>query len=626
MPNGYMGKILWVNLSDNSFQEEEISEKIYRQYFGGYALAAKFIYENISAKTDPLNPESILGLFPGLLTGTITPMSGRFMTCGKSPLTGTWGDANCGGYFGPEIKKCGYDGILILGAAEIPKYIAIIDGEKQLLDASDVWGLDAVEAETKLTEKHEKSRVALIGQGGEKLSRISGIVTDKGRIAARCGLGAIMGSKKLKAIVLKGTQSVSIADKSSLLEYVKKYNQGINTASTGAIYVWKTLGTSGLNAIVGKTGDAPIKNWGGYCDADFPMEKLQKIDGTEINKYKTAEYGCASCPVQCGGKMKVPEAGLEETHLPEYETCASFGHMLLNDDLLSLFKVNDLCNRAGIDTISTGSTIAFAIECFENGIISLEDTDGLKLTWGNSEAIIELTKRIANREGFGDVLADGTKIASEKIGKGAEKYAIHSLGQEIAMHDSKYYKSLGQTYAFDPTPGKHTAPSVDLMVAGPLIKPNGLVEGFSLPRRFKRPGPDRDEAQMLCVGLKRATNALGLCEFINLFQKYPLLEVIKAVTGWDISIEELLNVGYRSQTLRQAFTLREGVMIAENRLPGRTIGDPPFLEGPHKGKTIDYVGDYRGYCEKMGWNPLNGYPLEETLKKLDLDYVIKDFY
>jgi len=626
MSNGFNGKILWVNLSNESFEEVNLPEEVYRQYFGGYALACKIIYENMPANTDPLSPEAILALFPGLLTGSVAPLSGRFMVAGKSPLTGTWGDANCGGYFGPEIKKCGYDGILIKGSAESPKYIAIINGDKKILDASEVWGLDAVEAEKKLMEKYEKARVACIGQGGEKLSLISGIITDRGRIAARCGLGAVMGSKKLKAIVLKGNQRISVADKDTLLQYTKAYNEGIKASSAGSIFVWKTLGTSGLNAIVGRTGDTPIKNWGGHTDSDFPMDKLQKIDGIELNKFKQKDYGCFSCPVQCGGIMKVPEAGLEETHLPEYETCASFGPLLLNDDLISLFKVNDLCNRAGIDTISTGAIIAFAIECFENGIIGLNDTEGLKLNWGNSDAIVELTKKIINREGIGAILADGCKIASEKIGKGSEKYAMHSLGQELAMHDSKHYKSLGLSYAFDPTPGKHTSPSVDIMVSGPLLKPNGLIEGLSLPRRFKRAGDDRWNAQKLCVGLKQATNALGLCEFINIFQKYPLLEVFNAVIGWDITLDELLKVGYRIQTLRQAFTLREGVKIAENRLPGRAIGDPPFEEGPHRGKTIDYIGEYKGYCEKIGWNPENGYPLKETLMDLNLDFVIKDLY
>ncbi|MHA1292914.1 MAG: aldehyde ferredoxin oxidoreductase C-terminal domain-containing protein, partial [Promethearchaeota archaeon] len=468
-------------------------------------------------------------------------------------------------------------------------------------------------------------KISSIGQAGEKCSLISGIVTAKGRIAARSGFGAVMGSKKLKAIVLKGNKQISIANKDELIKITKEYNKNIENANAGAIFMWKTLGTSWLNVASGKMGDSPIKNWKGNANDDFPLENLNKISGEKINEFKIRDYGCFSCPVQCGGIMKVPEAKIEETHLPEYETCSSFGHLLLNDDLISLFKLNDICNRAGIDTISTGGTVAFAIECYENGLITKNDIGDFELTWGNSEAIIELVKKIINREGIGDILADGSKKAAEKIGKNSEQYAITSLGQELPMHDSKHYKSLGMTYAFDPTPGRHTAASLDLAITGPLMR-GQLIEGLNLPRRFKRPGDDRFEAYKIVSALYQYAYSLGLCEFIFFFQKYPLLEIIKAVIGWDVSIEELIKTGTRIQTLRQAFTLREGINIASNTLPGRAYGSPPFESGPHKGKTIDYKADYKGFCEKMGWNPENGYPLKETLIDLNLDFVIKDIY
>jgi aldehyde:ferredoxin oxidoreductase len=613
MSNGFFGKILWVDLSTETFNEEKIPEEIYRQFIGGFGLAAKLIYENMPAKVDALGPDSIFGFFPGLLTGTLAPLTGRFMVAGKSPLTGTWGDSNCGGFFGPEIKKCGYDAILIKGMASSPKCIAIIDDKKEILDASDLWGLDAVQTEDKLTEKYGKIQVASIGQAGEKITLISGIINDKARIAGRSGFGAVMGSKKLKAIVLKGNKTIPLADKDALIKYTKEYNAGINAATTGATFMWKMFGTPWTNEVVAKTGDAPIKNWGGTSAEDFPSEKLDNITGMEINKYKQKSYGCFACQVQCGAIMKVPDVGLEETHRPEYETCASFGHLLLNDDLMSLFTINDLCNRAGIDTISTGATVAFAIECYENGIISKDETDGLELTWGNSSAIIELVKKMINREGFGDLLADGSKRASEKIGKGSDKFAIHSRGQELGMHSPKYYKSMGASYAFDPTPGRHTTASLDMLVGGPMMKPNGLFEGFALPRKFKRPGDDRSEAEKLTTGIWQTTCCIGLCEFAYFFQKYPLIESIKAVVGWDISIDEAIKTGIRIQTLRQAFTLREGVDIISNELPERAVG-------------VDYLADYKGYCEKMGWNPENGYPLKETLTDLNLDFVIKDLY
>jgi len=611
LPNGFLGKILWVNLTSETFKEEELSEQIYRQYIGGYGLATKLIYENMPPKTDALSPESVFGFFPGLLTGTVAPLTGRFMVAGKSPLTKTWGDSNCGGYFGPEIKKCGYDAILIKGMAVSPKYITIIEDDKQILDASDLWGLDVVETEDKLKTKHGSVQIASIGQAGENLSLISGIVNDKGRIAGRSGFGAVMGSKKLKAIVLKGVRKIEVADKDALILHTKEYNEGINAATVGGIEGYRTLGTTMGNEILFQIGDTPAKNWGGTKE-DFPPERLSKISGIEIDKYKQKPYGCFSCPVRCGAIMKVPEVDLEETHRPEYETCASFGHLLLNDDLISIFKANDLCNRAGIDTISAGATIAFAIECYENNLISKDDTDGLELTWGNSESIISLLNKMINRDGIGDLLADGSKIAAEKLGKGSE-YAMHSMGQELGMHSPKYYKNMGTTFAFDPTPGRHTTASLDFFIMGPIIKPNGLFEGITLPKKFKRPGDDRSEAEKLFTAIMQFTHSLGLCEFVYVFQKYPLLELVKAVVGWELDIAEAIKTGQRIQTLRQAFTLREGIDIIKNKIPERTV-------------AVDYLEDYKGYCEKMGWNPETGYPLKVTLTDLNLDFVVKDLF
>ncbi|MHA1915053.1 MAG: aldehyde ferredoxin oxidoreductase family protein [Promethearchaeota archaeon] len=612
MEKSYFGKILWIDLTENTFKEESLLEEYYRQYLGGYGLATKLLYENMPAKTDPLGSEAIFGFFPGLLTGTVAPLSGRFMVAGKSPLTGTWGDANCGGYFGPEIKKCGFDAFLIKGKAATPMYVTIIDGDMQILDASDLWGLDVVQTEDKLTQKHGKVQVASIGQSGEKISLISGIVNDKARIAGRSGFGAVMGSKNLKAIVLRGNNKINLADKELLTKSTQEYNQTIQNAG-GVVQMFKTMGTTAGNTMMIQMGDTPIKNWSGNPKEDYPGEKQNKISGMELGKYKQKDYGCFSCPVHCGAIMKVPEVGLEETHRPEYETCAVFGPMLLNDDLMSIFTVNDICNRAGIDTISAGTAVAFAIECFENGIIGPDDTDGLKLNWGNSSAIVELTKKIISREGIGDILADGVKIASEKIGKGSEKYAIHTGGQEIGMHSSKFYKSMGASYAYDSTPGRHTVPTLDFSTFGPMGKPNGLYEGFSLPEGFRNPGDDRSEAERLVLAIAQSANSLGLCMFIGSFLKYPLVELIKGAVGWDININELVKTGMRIQTLRQAFTLREGIDIINNKLPERAVG-------------IDYLADYKGLCEKMGWNPENAYPLKDTLTNLNLDFVIKDLY
>ncbi|TXT57229.1 MAG: Tungsten-containing aldehyde ferredoxin oxidoreductase [Promethearchaeota archaeon] len=652
--NGYFGKVLWIDLTEKKFEEKAVSDEIYRKYIGGYGLGCKLIYDNMNPKQDPLSEDSLLGFFPGLLTGSTAPFTGRYMVVGKSPLTGTWGDANSGGTFGPEIKKCGYDGIVIKGKSESPTYVSIIEGDKSFKDASELWGKDIIEAENLVKEKHGKFiKTAGIGQAGEKLSRISGVVNDKGRIAARSGLGATMGSKNLKLIALRGREKLSYHDKEKFQDLVKTYHTtnpngkagklkrrligqipkipkllsklgGADGGPPGLIsVVYRNFGTSFANTLSAISGDSPVKNWDGIGLLDFPTDQVKNISTHVFNNYKKREYGCYSCPIQCGGICEVPELDLEETHLPEYETCCSFGTLLLNDDPMSIFTLNELCNRAGLDTISTGATVAFAIECFEKGILTKDDTDGLELTWGNSEAIIEVVKKIIKREGIGDVLADGVKIASEKIGKGSEKYAIHSLGEELPMHDPKYFKSLGFSYAFDPTPGRHTTASVDFNEVGAVDK---FEPKIKLPEDRKENEQSRLEAQRIFTGFHQVMCSTGLCMFSTSMGQYPFIDIINAFTGWDMDGEELITTGLRIQTLRQAFTVREGVIISENTLPGRSVGNPPFEKGPHEGVTIQYRDFYDDFCKLIGWNPKNGYPLKETLKELDLDFAIKDLY
>jgi len=650
--SGYFGKILWVDLSSNSFEDVKIPDKTYRQFIGGYGLGCRVLYDLMKPKLDPLSKDSIFGFFPGLLTGTAAPLTGRYMVCGKSPLTGTWGDANAGGTFGPTIKNCGYDAIIIMGKADNPQYITIIDGEKEILDASEIWGLDIIETENKMKEKHGKFvKTASIGKAGENLSFISGIAHDKGRIAARSGLGAIMGSKNLKALVLKGNENIPIHDKDTFMNLVKKYNKkgseqepgastkpilkaiarignimrmtGISMEVAPSLLIRKifhNLGTSVFNTISAEIGDSPIRNWTGIGHTDFPSDKTKDISTLEINKYKVRNYGCFSCPIQCGAILSIPEIGLEETHIPEYETCCSFGSLLLNNDLMSIFKINEMCNRAAIDTISTGATIAFAIECFEHGILTTKDTDGLMITWGNSDSIIELVKRIINREGIGDILADGSKIAAEKIGKGSDKYVMASLGQELPMHDPKSAPSMAFSYAFDPKPGSHNTASIDFDYFTTLDK---FQKGFKYPKNYKKLNEQRQKAQKMLTGYHQTFSSAGMCIFSYRFGRYPFLELVNSLTGWDMTLEECIKTGLRIQTLRQAFTLREGVENSKNRLPGRITGDPPFEKGPHEGVTIDYVDFFRAYCYEMGWT-VDGYPFEDTLQDLDLEFVKKD--
>jgi len=654
MSYGFFGKVLWIDLANDDFREEEVPKNIYRQFMGGYGLGCRLLYERMLSHIKPLSSESIIGFFPGLLTSTVAPYSGRYMVVGKSPLTGTWGDANSGGTFGPAIKACGYDGILVIGKSKKPKYLSIIDNITTILDASDIWGKDIIETEKILKRRHGNSiKTAGIGQAGEKLSKISGIANDKGRIAARSGLGAIMGSKNLKTIVLNGNKRVEIFNREKFYNLIKEHNKTVKIKPLNSMKksflgkmfgmvksmrrlkigminapdlmrtIYRNYGTSIGNTISAETGDSPIKNWSGIGMYDFPYEKSVNLSSINITKYKVKEYGCFSCPVQCGAILKIPELNIEEMHIPEYETCCAFGSLLLNKNLFSIFQINDICNRAAIDTISVGATVAYAIECYEKGLLSLEDTDGLELTWGNTEAILSLVNKIIRREGIGDLLADGVKIAVDKIGKESEPYAINSLGSEIPMHDPRYFESLAFSYAFDPTPGRHTTASIDFAEIGSYDK---FEKKVTLPKKRKKNINKKIEAQVITTGFHQILNCAGMCMFSTSFGPYPFIDLLNALTGWNDTIDEYIATGLRIQTLRQAFTLREGIEISQNELPDRVVGLPPAKKGPLKGKTIEYKDFYRKYCIRMGWNPENGYPLKKTLEKLDLEFVIKDLY
>ncbi len=657
MGYGYFGKVLVVDLSSGDLEEKRLPDEVYKDFLGGYGLGAKVIYDWTKKGYNPLSPDAVLGIVPGLITGTVAPFSGRYMTCGKSPLTGGWGDANSGGFFGPAVKHAGFDGIFLKGVAESPKYLLVSNDELSLKDASALWGLDTIEVDTKLQELHGRNtKVASIGEAGERVSLISGVVNDKGRIAARSGLGAVMGAKKLKAIAISKNGSVPIKDKEALLEITKKYNNLLNekpgfvpkmiaglAPKMGKLLRWTNLslsgqgdgdggrrilletyrkfGTSSLNSLGPEIGDSPVKNWGGIGYIDFPMVDAEKISGYSFLEYKVRKYGCAMCPVQCGAILSVPDLGLKETHRPEYETSCMFGSLSLNSDVSSILLLNEMCNRAGIDSISTGSVVAFAIECFENGLLTTADTGGLELHWGDSKAILKLTEMIIKREGIGDVLADGVERAAARIGKGSERYAMHAGGEALPAHDPKLAPSLALTYVSDPTPGRHTAASIDFMELGAV---KDFIPGLNIPKNHKKDPVQGAEAQRTVVCLSQDVSALGFCTFSTMFGAFPLLEIVEATTGWKWTPEDAMKIGLRIQTQRLAFSLREGVNPLKKSLPGRAWGEIPHEKGPHKGKTLDYKQKVRFYYERMGWDPETGIPSKASLDAVGLGSLYVD--
>ena len=609
MTCGCMGKMLFVDLTEGKIQEET-TEKLYQDFLGGYGVGARIIFSRQKARVDPLGADAMLGFVTGILTGTPALFASRYMVVGKSPLTGTWGDANCGGDFGPHLKFAGYDAVFFSGISAAPVYLLIDNGRAELREASQLWGKDTWETESLLqTELGKEVHVACIGPAAEKMSLISCIISNRGRAAGRSGLGAVMGSKKLKAIAVRGTQKVPIAREAELKAARKKHLEQLG----GTVDVYRQFGTCGaMNQFV-QIGDAPIKNWKGSA-VDFP-NAIAISDQSVIN-LQERKYGCWQCPVACGGHMK-PGSGQYKypagVHKPEYETLAAFGSMCLNDNLESIIKVNDICNRYGLDTISAGSTIAFAIECYENGIISNKDTDGIELRWGNHQAIVAMTEKLAKREGLGQVLADGVKRAAQQLGKAAEEFAIHIHGQEVPMHDPKRFMNYAISY-LNTTPARHTQGNYG-------SKP---ASGLEFPTFDRSSTAGRGQANKMGSDLMHVVSCSGLCMFgLGFMDASALTDFINLTTGWECRLNDLLHTGERIANMRQAFNAREGISISEFNVPGRVAGNPPLQAGPTAGKTVDFDTLRRDYLIARGWDPHSGKPSREKLLQLGLEDVAR---
>lgn len=620
MTGGYRGRIGFVDLSTGEIKEERLDEKLARDFIGGYGLGVRVLFERQKGGVDPLGPENILGFTAGPLTGAPVPTGSRYMAVCKSPLTGGWGDANTGGYFGSELKSAGWDAIFVSGIAASPRYLLVTDEGMELKDASDLWGRDTIDTEDKLREDLGVSRlrVACIGPASERLSLITGIVNDRGRVAARSGVGAVMGSKRLKAVAVHGKGKVAIGDKGRLDQLRKAFVKELRDAG-GFPKALVDYGTCGLTGTLVAAGATPVKNWLLAGEQAFPT--VGKIgDGDTVIQYQTKKYGCANCPIACGGIFNVSKGPypVAEVHKPEYETLGAFGPMCLNDDLLSIIKMNDMCNRSGLDTISAGSALAFAMECFEKGIISTTDTEGVELTWGNAEAMIAMLEKIIRREGFGDILADGVKVAASKIGKGAEAYAVHVGGQEPGLHNALYLPGRGTGFVCDPTPGRHTAgaPTARLDAGKAVIAPYPELQFHGLGQYEYG---NKGAASATVSSYWQVGASAGVCLFpVIFFGNYPLLDFLNAVTGWDMDMAEVLKTGARIQTLRQAFNIREGIRPSGIKLPPRMAGIPPKSEGPLVGITIDIDTLSSEYYKAMGWDAETGNPTQATLERLGL--------
>ncbi len=633
MAGGFMGKLLFINLKYRTWRIESPNEKYYRTWLGGYGMAAQIYYERMKPGIDPLGPDNILGFAAGFLTGTRAHGAGRFQVIAKSPATGGWGESNCGGKFGPYLKASGFDMIFLEDISEMPVYVTVYDGDVRFHDASHVWGLNASDTETNLREELGKGyQIATIGPAGENLSAMAGIFTDQGRAAGRMGMGGVMGSKRLKALACGGTFKVPIAHPDQLDAVCKRM-------VADAKEYWQTsladYGTSGVYQMFIGLNDTSVKNWKSTApENNYTLDDAMKLSGEAYIPFRKKKYACSQCAAACGAVLDVKDRDGKkfETHRPEYETIGAFGSNCMNKDLTSVFEANEDCNRYGMDTISAGSTISWAMECNEHGLFTEEELDGLDLSWGNGAVFRELLRRMAYREGFlGDLLCDGMKRASERLGRGSEAFRTDAGGIELPMHDPRKWPGFSLSYSTDAGPGRHNQGALgyiehafgcwELYDKFPFLK--SVAE-----RMYDFDDDTKGESQKYLSSWIHYLNCLGCCILAVLgnYLHYPLIDTTRAITGWDdFDVDEALLIGERIQDIRHIFNLREGLRPnVEFRLKDRVVGIPPLTSGSTAGISPPVDKYFDMYFKAMDIDPVTCMPSENKLESLGLkDLVMK---
>ncbi len=613
---GYMGKILRVDLTEGKFTEESLKEEDCRMYLGGSGLATKYLWDEVPKGTDPLGPDNELIFMTGPLTGTESPSAGRYCVVTKSPLTGFWAEANSGGSWGVYLKNSGFDGIIFRGISPKPVYLVIDDGKAELRDASELWGKGVSETDRLIKDElGEDFNVACIGIAGENLVKYAAIINDVHRAAGRCGVGAVMGSKKLKAVAAGGTQEIKIANNNAFSE-ISRRNYDLVNESMLKITL-ETYGTAMNTDLVNVRGGFPTRNWqtGVFPDID-------KISGVTLESTLLVDRKhCYACPISCC-RVSVVRSGPYacKGEGPEFETIGAFGAMCALENLEAVTLAHNLCDDYGLDVISAGSTIAFAIECYEKGLLPKADTGGVELKFGDPDPVIEMIHLIAKREGVGDLLAEGTRRVAASLGKGSEDFAMHVKGLELPAYDPRAAKICGLAFATANRGGDHMTAWVEMpaFVDVPILCvedsriEDAMVENPAEAKVLK------DLEDVLTV-----FDCVGTCKFMGVaLSAEDWVDMISNCVGWEFSVSDFRSVGERVYNLARAFNVREGLVRADDTLPGRLLKEP-LPEGAaagHKVEKLDEMLD--AYYEFRGWDKTTGRPTPQKLRELGLDYVI----
>jgi aldehyde:ferredoxin oxidoreductase len=613
---GYMGKILRVDLTSGEVSEESLTEDYCRMFLGGSGLATKYLFDEVHKGVDPLGPDNELIFMTGPLTGTESPSAGRYCVVTKSPLTGFWGEANSGGSWGVYLKNSGFDGIIFKGISPKPVYLVIDDGQAKLRDAKHLWGKGVSETDRLIKEElGEDYNVAAIGIAGENLVRYAGIINDVHRAAGRCGVGMVMGSKRLKAIAARGTQEIKIANKDVFSE-ISKRNYDLVNESMLKITL-ETYGTAMTTDLINVRGGFPTRNW---QTGVFP--DIEKISGITLESTLLVDRKhCYACPISCC-RVSVVRSGPYacKGEGPEFESIGAFGAMCALENLEAVTLAHNLCDDYGLDVISTGSTIAFAIECYEKGIMTKADTAGLELKFGDADVVIQLIHKIAKREGIGNLLAEGTKRVAAKLDKGAERFAMHVKGLELPAYDPRAAKICGLAFATANRGGDHITAYIEgpafidipfLCVENSRIE-NSMIENPAEAKVVK----DLEDALTVF-------DCAGTCKFMGMaLATEDWVNMIANCVGWKFSVNDFRKVGERVYNLARAFNVREGLTRADDTLPKRLL-EEPLPEGAAQGHTVKKLEQsLDAYYDFRGWDKKTGKPTPEKLKDLNLDYVI----
>lgn len=628
MPYGYAGKILCVDLSRGSIEVEEPEPRLYRTYMGGSALAMYYILREMPEGVEPLSPANVLVFAIGPVTGV--PISGqsRVMCNAKSPLTGVIGDSQAGGFWPAELKFAGFDAIVIRGRAAQPVYLWIHDGHAELCDGVALWGKTTGEVEALIRQElgDERIKVAQIGPAGEKLVRFSAIMNMCSRANGRTGMGAVMGSKNLKAIAVRGHGKPKVFDRGTVLRLAK---WGVeNLAKNSEIYNLSMYGTPSVVAYQQETGGLPTRNFTSGVLAGFENITGEAMADTILRRRDT----CFACAVRCKRVVEVEEPFSVDPAYggPEYETLAAFGSYCEIDNLAAIAKANQICNKYGLDTISCGATIAFAMECFERGIITTEDTRGIELRFGNSEAMLKVLELIVDRHGIGDLLAEGSVRAARELGKEAEACVVAVKGSEVPAHMPQVKRSLALIYAVQPFGADHQSHAHDPSY-GPeasSLEQDRLAQlGLFNPQAAIELTAEKVRYALYTQYFYSVLDTLGLCQFVwgptwQLYGPNQLVELVKAVTGWDTNLWEIMKVGERRLNLLRAFNAREGVTRQNDMLPRRLFD--PLSGGPTDGICLEQQELEKAldqYYAMAGFDVASGTPTRAKLEELGLAWV-----